>query len=337
MEGTAFRFRGVLLLLALFSLLAMLPVIGLPRAWILYIFTFFIYLALANMWNLLCGYCGLISLCQTAFIGLSGYTLVIFTWSGLPVALGILCGAAAAAAFAILISLPLFRLRGIYFAIGSLIVPEALRVIFLLWRPVGDRIHGRGAGYMLKGIEGISMTHIYWLALVVGIGSVLVLRVILSSKLGMGLAAIRDNDNTASSSGINIFSLKLCAFILSAVVTALAGAVFFIFQGYISPSSGFTMSWTMTMILATVIGGIGIEAGPIVGTAVIVFLHFLLARYAGISLIIQGSLLILIMVLAPQGILGFLQKAEISRWWSKQRESKGGTHTFRGTQPEKRR
>ena len=106
---------------------------------------------------------------------------------------------------------------------------------------------------------------------------------------------------------------------MSAIVIAPAGAVFFIFQGYISPSSGFSMSWAMTMILATVIGGIGIEAGPIIGTGVIVFLRFLLARYAGISLIIQGSLLIIIMLLAPQGILGFLQKAESYRWWSKQR------------------
>ena len=123
-----------------------------------------------------------------------------------------------------------------------------------------------------------------------------------------GLAAIRDNDNTASSSGINIFRLKLLAFVISAVVTALAGAVFFIFQGYIAPAGGFSMRWTMTMILATVIGGISTEGGPIIGTMIIVFLHFVLARYAGISLVIQGTLLIIIMLLAPQGIMGFFRK-----------------------------
>ena len=296
------------LLFAALVVLAILPLIGLPRDWTLYIFLFFVYLAFANMWNLLCGYCGLISLCQTAFIGLAGYTLVIFTWSGLPISLGILCGAAVSAAFAMLLSLPLFRLRGIYFAIGSLIVPDALRVIFLLWRPVGEKIHGKGAGYMVKGLENISMTHIYWLAIAVGVGSIFIMRVILSSKLGMGLAAIRDNDNTASSSGINIFRLKLSAFVIGAIVTSIAGAVFFMFQGYIAPASGFSMRWTMTMILATVIGGVSTEAGPIVGTVIIVFLHFVLARYAGISLVIQGTLLIIIMLLAPQGIMGFLRK-----------------------------
>jgi branched-chain amino acid transport system permease protein len=125
--------------------------------------------------------------------------------------------------------------------------------------------------------------------------------------MGMGLAAIRDNDNAASSSGINIFALKLFAFVISAFITSIAGAVFFMFQGYISPESGFSMRWTMTMILATVIGGISTEGGPIMGTVIIVFLHFLLARYAGISLIIQGVLLIIIMLLAPQGIMGFIR------------------------------
>ncbi len=295
-------------LFAAVVVLAILPLIGLPRDWILYIFLFFVYLAFANMWNLLCGYCGLISLCQTAFIGLAGYTLVIFTWSGLPISLGVLCGVVVSAAFAMLISLPLFRLRGIYFAIGSLIVPDALRVIFLLWRPVGEQIHGKGAGYMVKGLENVSMTHIYWLAIAVGVGSILIMRFILSSKLGMGLAAIRDNDTAASSSGINIFRLKLSAFVISAAVTSIAGAVFFMFQGYIAPASGFSMRWTMTMILATVIGGISTEEGPLIGTVIIVFLHFALARYAGISLVIQGTLLIIVMLLTPQGIMGFFRK-----------------------------
>jgi len=308
LESKPRGFTKLSLLFAATVLLAILPLIGLPKDWILYFFLFFVYLAFANMWNLLCGYCGLISLCQTAFIGLAGYTLVLFTWNGLPLSLGVICGAAVAAVFAVLISLPLFRLRGIYFAIGSLIVPDALRVIFLLWRPVGEKIHGKGAGYMLKGLEDVSMTHIYWLAIGVGVGSIFIMRLILSSKLGMGLAAIRDNDNTASSSGINIFRLKLLAFVISAVVTALAGAVFFMFQGYIAPAGGFSMRWTMTMILATVIGGISTEGGPIIGTMIIVFLHFVLARYAGISLVIQGSLLIIIMLLAPQGIMGFFRK-----------------------------
>jgi len=299
---------GLIPLLAVTVVLAVFPIIGVPDAWLLYIFLFFIYLAMANMWNLLCGYSGLISLCQPAFIGLAGYTLVILTWVGLPFYLGIIAGAIVAAVFAILISIPVFKLRGIYFAIGTLVVPEALRIVFLLWKPVGGALHGGGAGYMMKGLTRVSMTEFYWLALIIGIVSVILMRIILRSKVGLGLAAIRDNDNTAASSGVNVFRLKLYSFVIGALVTGIAGTIFYIYQGYIEPSSAFNIRWTMILILATVIGGISTEEGPIIGTIIVVFLHFLLARYPGISLLIQGIILVGIMLLAPHGIMGFIRK-----------------------------
>ena len=299
---------GLIPLLAVTVVLAVFPIIGVPDAWLLYIFLFFIYLAMANMWNLLCGYSGLISLCQPAFIGLAGYTLVILTWVGLPFYLGIIAGAIVAAVFAILISIPVFKLRGIYFAIGTLVVPEALRIVFLLWKPVGGALHGGGAGYMMKGLTRVSMTEFYWLALIIGIVSVILMRIILRSKVGLGLAAIRDNDNTAASSGVNVFRLKLYSFVIGALVTGIAGTIFYIYQGYIEPSSAFNIRWTMILILATVIGGISTEEGPIIGTIIVVFLHFLLARYPGISLLMQGIILVGIMLLAPHGIMGFIRK-----------------------------
>ncbi|TET18412.1 MAG: branched-chain amino acid ABC transporter permease [Dehalococcoidia bacterium] len=305
--------RGGLVPLVIVVVLVVLPILGVPRAWLLYLFLFFVYLAMANMWNLLAGYSGLISLCQPAFIGLAGYTLVIITWNGLPFYLGIIAGAIIAAAFALLISIPVFRLRGIYFAIGTLVVPEALRIVFFLWRPVGGALHGGGAGYMVKGLAGISMSGFYWMALAIGITSIFLMRVILRSRLGLGLAAIRDNDNTAASSGVDVFRLKLYSFVIGAFVTGIAGAIFYIYQGYIEPVSTFTIRWTMILILSTVIGGIGIEEGPIVGTVIVVILHFLLARYAGLSLLIQGIILVGIMLLAPQGIMGFIRKARASR------------------------
>jgi len=303
------RLRGLFLpVIAVIVVLAVLPLIGAPRSWILYLFIFFIYLAMANMWNLLAGYSGLISLCQPAFIGLAGYTLIIVTWSGLPFYLGIIGGGIVAAIFAILISIPVFRLRGIYFAIGTLVVPEALRIVFYLWRPVGGEMSGGGAGYMVKGVTGVSMMEFYWLALIMGIASVFLMRIILRSKLGLGLAAIRDNDRTAASSGVDVFRLKLYSFIIAAFLTGMVGAIFYIYQGYIEPASAFNIRWTMTLMLATVIGGMSTEEGPIVGTVIVVFLHFLLARYAGISLLIQGIILVGIMLLAPQGIMGFIRK-----------------------------
>jgi branched-chain amino acid transport system permease protein len=290
-------------------LVAALPKLGLPQEWVLYGLLFFAYLAMANMWNLLCGYSGLISLCQPAFVGIAGYMLVILVWIGLPFYLAIVAGGIVAGLFAVLISIPVFRLRGIYFAIGTLVVPEALRILFLLWRPVGGKLAGGGAGYMLRGMSGVSVAHYYWIACVVGIGSFLLMRIILRSKLGMGLAAIRDNDRSAASSGMNVFKLKLYSFVVAGFVTGVAGAVFYLYQGYIEPSGAFSIQWTMIPILATVIGGIGTEVGPIIGTVIVVFLDFLLARYAGFSMLIQGAILVGIMLLAPQGIVEISRQA----------------------------
>lgn len=294
--------------------LALLPLVGAPRSWLLYAFFFFIYLAMANMWNLLAGYSGLISLCQPAFLGLAGYAMTIGTWVGVPWWAGLIGGAVVAALFAFLISGAVFRLSGTYFAIGTLVVPEALRMVFYLWRPVGGSMHGAGAGYMIKGIGGVSTDLIYWLAFIIGIGSIFMVRFILRSKLGLGLAAIRDNERAAASSGVSVFRLKLYTFVIAAAVTGLAGAVYYLYQGYIEPSATFNVRWTMTLLLATVIGGIRTEEGPVIGTIVVVFLYFLLARYAGYSLLIQGAILICIMLLSPQGIAGILRRNRYYRY-----------------------
>jgi branched-chain amino acid transport system permease protein len=300
--------EGLIPLIGVIVVLALFPIIGVPRVWLLYLFLFFIYLAMANMWNLLAGYSGLISLCPAAFVGLAGYTMTVMTWLGIPYYVGIIPGGIAAALFAVLISVPIFRMKGIYFTIGTLVLPEILKFVFLLWKPVGGAIHGRGAGYTVKGVAEVSQAQIYWSALAIGIISIFLMRYILRSKLGSGLAAIRDNDSTAASCGINVFNLKLCSFVIAAFVTGIAGAIFYIYQGYIEPASAFSIRWLITIMLATVIGGEGTEEGPIVGTIIVVFLYFLLARYAEISLIIQGVILIGIMLLAPQGIMGFMRK-----------------------------
>lgn len=306
----------VLIILSVISV-ALFPFIGVPQSWRLYAFNFFIFLAIANMWNLLAGYSGLISLCQPAFLGLAAYAMTIGTWVGIPWWVGIIGGVIVASIFAFLLSGAVFRLSGTYFAIGTLVVPEALRMIFYLWRPVGGEMSGAGAGYMVKGIGGVSSTVIYLLAMLVGVGSVCLMRIILASKLGLGLALIRDNERSAASCGVSVFRLKLYSFIIAAAVTGLAGAIYYLNQGYIEPSGTFNVKWTMSMLLATVIGGIHTEEGPVFGTIVIVYLYFLLARYAGYSLLIQGVILICIMLLSPQGIVGMLRRSRHYRYFTR--------------------
>ena len=206
-----------------------------------------------------------------------------------------------------LISVPVFRMKGIYFAIGTLVVPAILRLVFLRWRPVGSELQGGGAGYMVKGIDSIPTEISYWMGLAIALGSIIIIGVILRSKFGLGLAAIRDNDVSAQSLGIDVFRLKLSSFFIAAFVMGISGAIFYSFQGYIEPNSAFNIRWLMIVLLATVMGGIGLEWGPLVGTIIVVILQFQLARYAGISLLIQGVILVLIMLAAPQGLLGLVR------------------------------
>jgi branched-chain amino acid transport system permease protein len=296
-----------LILVAVAIVLALLPVVGAPKTWLLYLFYFYVYLAAANMWNLLAGFSGLLALCPAAFIGLGGYTMTILTWLGIPYYVGIIVGGAVAALFALIISVSVFRMRGVYFAIGTLVVPAILRLVFLRWKPVGGDFEGGGAGYMVKGVRAIPPEVTYWLAMAIGLASMILIMIILRSKFGLGLASIRDNDTSAASSGINVFRLKLYSFIIAAFVMGVAGAIFYMNIGYIEPTNAFDISWLMIVLLATVIGGKGLEWGPLIGTVIVVALRFQLARYAGISLLIQGLILLVIMLVAPQGIMGLIR------------------------------
>jgi branched-chain amino acid transport system permease protein len=313
MRTTIRRYIPYILLGAVLVSLIVLPLLDVSQAWLLYLFYFFVFLAAANMWNLLAGFSGLLALCPAAFIGLGGYTMTIMSWLGIPYYLGSVAGGVVAALFAGLISISVFRMKGIYFAIGTLVVPAILRLVFLRWRPVGGNLQGGGAGYMIKGVSEIPPEVSYWLGLAIGLLSVIIIGIILRSKFGFGLAAIRDNDVSAASSGVNVFQLKLFSFIIAAFVMGIAGAIFYTYQGYIEPNSAYDISWLMTVLLATVIGGIGLEWGPLVGTIIVVILQFQLARYAGISLLIQGIILVVIMLVAPQGILGFIRDQQKAR------------------------
>jgi branched-chain amino acid transport system permease protein len=293
---------------AVLVVLALFPVIGVPLNWLNYLFLFFIYLALGNMWNLLAGYSGLICLCPHAFVGLAGYTLAIATLVGVPFQVGLIAGAVVAALFALLISYPVFRMKGIYFAIGTLVLPEVLRVWFSFWRPVGNVYQGKGAGYAVKGIAGVTLGDNYWLGLAIAAASILLVHMILRARLGLGLTAIRDNENTAASAGVNVFRLKLYSFIIAAFMMGIAGAAYYIYSPRINPVGGFSIRWLLMPLMATVIGGEGIEEGPIIGAAIVTFLTFLLAPYGAWSLLIQGVILIVVVTVMPQGIAGLLRQ-----------------------------
>jgi branched-chain amino acid transport system permease protein len=264
-------------------------------------------IGLAQGWNLLAGYAGLISLGVAAFFGIGAYTaaMTIAHW-GLNFLLGSLGGGFLAAAFAAAVALPIFRFRGIYFAIGTLVLSEALRIFMINWKFTGS-----AEGLNLPLESGTSLMWFYYIMLCVAAGTTVLLIIILRTKLGMGLRAIRDNEDSARNMGVNTFRTKLYAFLISAFIAGFIGGIHATKMLSIEPYSIFTPMWTLSTANIVIIGGMGTLVGPILGSFFIVFLSELLADYYTFHLIITGVILIVIIRFVPEGIWG---KIRDIRW-----------------------
>ena len=289
-------------------LLILIGLISLPqwasRYWVLVALLFSLNLAASQMWNLLAGYSGLISLGQQSFIGLGGYTLAVFSiYYGLPIWLSILIGGIISVLFALLISGPIFRMRGVYFAIGTWTVAETLRILFSNWKYVGY-----GMGLFIRPAYSLSFNTIYYSALGAGIVSVALVYFILRSKLGLGLMAIRDDETSSETLGVDIFRAKLTCFLISAGMTGVVAGVFYLHNIFIQPFSAFGIDWTVRLVFITIIGGIGTIEGPIIGSILYVFLHQWLSEYPSVSLLILGVIAIAVILVAPRGIMGTIQE-----------------------------
>jgi branched-chain amino acid transport system permease protein len=269
------------------------------------------FLALASLWNLLAGYAGLVSVGQQAFVGLGGYTLYLLAlWGGFNPILGLPLAGLIGFVVSIPIIFLLLRLRGAYFTIGSWVVAELFLQIFQLVPAVGG---GSGISLPAAVVKSITASRdgreflIYWifLALVVAVLAVIVL--LLRTRYGLALTAIRDNEMAAKSNGIDVNRTRTIVFVVAAAATSMVGSMIFLQKLSITPFSAFSFNdWTVNMIFITVIGGIGHVEGPIIGTIIYFVLREYLADYASTYLIILGLVAIVIMLRAPKGIWGLV-------------------------------
>lgn len=263
-----------------------------------------LYTVLGSMWNLMSGFTGMTSLGQQSFIGLAGYSLCVVTATfGLTIWLGLLVGALLSAVLALLLALILFRMRGMYFAIATWVTAEALKLFFTSWKFVK-----MGAGMTVKARPYPTTPQIYYIALTIAVIAVLVVFLILRSRIGLGLNAMRDDADAASSIGVNIFKSKLFCFVVCGFFTGLAGGVFYLNQGSIFPAGGFGIQWTVATVFIVIIGGIGTIEGPVLGAIIYVALSEYLNKYPGYSMIILGVIAIVMIVALPHGIMGTLER-----------------------------
>jgi branched-chain amino acid transport system permease protein len=267
------------------------------------------YLVIAQMWNLLAGYAGLVSVGQQAWIGLGGYALIVLA-DDLHV--NMFVGVFLAGLIPLLLAVPtaslVFRLRGGYFAIGTWVVAEVFRLLVSSstgWLKGGS---GRTLNAARLFERATRENTTYVLAVIIGVGSVLLVYYLVRSKWGLGLSAIRDSERAAATLGVNTERIKLVVFVISAAVTGIAGGLIYLNVLRIIPNAAFGVQWSAYMIFIVVIGGIGTIEGPIIGTILFSFIRENLANFGEWSFILLGTIAVVMMLVAPQGIWGLLHE-----------------------------
>jgi len=303
--------------------LALLPAIA-GRNLVQELIFLFYMLALAQCWNLLAGYAGLISVGQQAFVGLGGYLLFALTLlGGINPLLAIPLAGLASALFALPTAVIVFRLRGAYFAIGSWVVAEVYRLVFAQVKPLGGGTGTSLTPSITSSVPGIEWVRAlldvrapaardvisYWVALALMAGTLAFVYLMLRSRRGLALGAIRDHEAAAAGLGVDIYRIKLAVYVATSAMTGMIGALIYLQKARISPDAAFSvLDWTAYIIFITVIGGIGTMEGPVIGAIIFYLMQRYLADFGAWYLILLGTLGILVMLFAPRGLWGLVSE-----------------------------
>jgi len=261
------------------------------------LFTVFIFVILSQSWNLMGGYAGQFNLGLAAYFGSGALSCSLLISVGLSSYVAILAGGLLAAALGCIVGIPTLRLHGIYFAIGTLAIAEALRItvanIFPGWSLVPSTYW-----------ETYSIIERYYICLALVVITIIIVYSMVNSQVGLALKAIRDDEDAAKATGINPAKYKILVFIISSFLAGLAGGVFCYFRGSISPYHQFSVDWTFGPLMAACIGGLGTITGPILGSIIFVLLQELLSQTVGKAyFIVTGVLFILVILFLPGGLV----------------------------------
>jgi branched-chain amino acid transport system permease protein len=264
----------------------------------------FMWIALAQSWNLISGLTGYVSFGHVAFFGMGAYSAgILIGKAGWAWPVACLAGGVMAMVLALVIGWPCLRLKGPYFAIAMLGLNEVLRVIVSYY----EGLTGGGNGLSLPTLH--ASVPIYYAMGLVAIAVTALTYLIITSRFGLRLMTIREDEVAAEAMGIDTFRHKLYAFLLSAVGPGIVGGLAARDQGYIEPLSVFPLITTITMIVMALFGGKGTIWGPVLGAVVLfTFQELVWARFIYLHQLLFGAIIVAVVLLMPRGILGVLQQ-----------------------------
>ncbi len=271
---------------------------------IVFILLTLLYIGLAYSWNLISGYTGYLSFGHVAFFGIGAYAVgILASTHGWPWPVAVLVGGVICAVFAVPLGWIMLRLRGPYFAIGMLAVAEGTRLFVSVAR---DVTRG-GLGIFVSTSYNVIPVYYSLLALVI-ILMVLTFWVD-NSRFGLRLLSIREDEDAAEVLGINTTREKLKAFVLSAAFPGMIGGLYAWYIGYIDPNSVFALSFSLNMVLMTLLGGAGTFLGPLIGGASFAMvLETLWARFPAYHLMVSGAAIVAIVLFIPNGLVVVLRR-----------------------------
>lgn len=257
----------------------------------------FLAVTLAESWNLLGGYAGQITLGHAAFFGLGALATRMLWVAGAPLVLALAAGALMATAFGVIIGGPAFRLRGAYFAIGTLALAEILRITVGNLMPEISTIPA-------TALASYDLVPRYYLALALAVLSVAVVAALVRSRVGLGMQAVREDEAAAEASGVGAFRHKLLALAFSTALVGLAGGTFAYYHVSYYPQHAFSPAWTFDAVLIAFVGGVGTVHGPVLGALFYVILREVLAvQLVELHLLIFGALFVLVVLFLPGGLV----------------------------------
>ena len=274
-------------------------------------YTILMFVVLATAWNILGGYAGYVNFGPPAFFGIGAYTaVVLFRWLGVPLAVQIAAGAAMGGLLGFGVGLLTLRLRGIFFAIATVAVVFIMETLMINWRYVGG---ATGLQLLRPPVIAPFETYarmLFVVAAFMALASVAIARYVQGSWIGRGLRALRDSEEAAEANGVPTLKLKLFACVTSGALMGAAGAPMPMYLSFIEPASTLNLSYTISALGGSIIGGMSHWLGPIIGAVLLGSLQQIITvTISGeVNVLVVGVLLVLFVVLAPEGVLGLARR-----------------------------